>query len=66
MLSMKTRLECSHSYATDETTQLLCGYDGVCDGELYECCLCDKSFADKMRLIEEDKKLKGGDTDDRL
>lgn len=63
MLSLKTRLECQHSYATDDSTSLFCEFDGVCDGKLYECCLWGKSFADEMRLIEEDKKLKGGETD---
>lgn len=39
MLSMLTLLQCPHSYATDDCPDLLCDFDGKCDGYLYECCL---------------------------
>lgn len=54
-LSMKTRLECPHSYATSESMHLLCEYAGVCDGKLYDCCLYDCSYNRQMELIAEDK-----------
>lgn len=56
MLSLKTRLECPHSYATGDSTSLLCEFDGVCDGKLYECCLWNKSFAEEMELIAESER----------
>ena len=55
MLSMKTRLECSRSYATDDSPDLLCEVGGKCDGKLYECCLWDKSFGDQMEIISEER-----------
>lgn len=61
MLSLKTRLECSHSYVTGDSTSLLCEFDVVCDGKLYECCLYGKSFAEEMRLIAENER---GDADE--
>lgn len=61
MLSLKTRLECTHSYATEESIHLLCDYDGVCDGELYECCFYDKNYNETLELIAEDNKKKGGE-----
>lgn len=53
MLTMQTRLDCPHSFATDDCPDLLCDYDGKCDGELYECCLFDKSHGEQMALIQE-------------
>ena len=55
MLSMKTRLECSRSYATDDSPDLLCEVDGKCDGKLHECCLWDKSFGEQMEIISEER-----------
>ena len=55
-LSMKTRLECPHSYATPESIHLLCDYEGQCDGKLYECCLYDCDYSRQMALIAENKK----------
>lgn len=56
MLSMKTRLECLHSFATEDIPDLLCDYDGKCDGKLYECCMYDKSFSEQMELIAENER----------
>lgn len=61
MLSFKTRLECPHSFATDEDTILHCDYDGECDGKLYDCCLQDMSFSEQMKVTAEDERLKEGD-----
>ena len=58
MLSLKTRLECPHSFATDEDTFLHCDYDGECDGKLHAACLWDMSFSEQMKVIAEDKRLK--------
>lgn len=55
MLSMKTRLECPHSYATDDCPDLLCDFDGKCDGKLYDCCL-DYDMGLAMKMILEDRK----------
>lgn len=64
MLSLKTRLDCLHSFATDEDTSLHCDYDRECDGKLYDCCFYDTTYNEQMALIAEDKRL-GGDRCDR-
>lgn len=54
MLSMKTRLECPRSYATEDSPDLLCEVGDVkCDGTLYDCCLWGKSFGEEMEMISE-------------
>lgn len=58
MLSLKTRLECPHSFATDEDTFLHCDYDGECDGKLHAVCLWDMSFSEQMKAIAEDERVK--------
>lgn len=57
MLSLKTRLECTHSFATEDSPDLHCDYDGKCDGKLYECCLYDRDYADSMALVYENEKV---------
>ena len=61
MLSMKFRLDCPRSYATDDCPDLLCEMGGVCDGELYECCLWDLSLTRQMEVIGMYEKAKEGD-----
>ena len=56
MLSMKTRLECPHSYADSSSMYLLCDFEGVCDGRLYECCLYERDFKEQMAMLEENRK----------
>lgn len=53
-LSMKTRLECPHSFATDDSPHLHCDFDGICDGKLYECCL-DYDMGLALDRIMEDR-----------
>lgn len=58
MISLKTRLKCPHSYATDDIHDLLCDIgDTKCDGTLYEDCLeaCG-SFTEEMELIAENER----------
>lgn len=39
-ISLKARLNCPHSYVTDENINLLCDIDhSECDGVLYDVCL---------------------------
>lgn len=40
-LSLKERLDCVYSFATEDSAELLCEFDGKCDGTLYDCCLWD-------------------------
>lgn len=54
MLSMKTRLECPRSYATEDSPDLLCEYgDVICNGILYDCCLWDRTYDEQMYLVWE-------------
>ena len=56
MLSMAMRLKCEHSYATEDNPDLLCDFDGKCDGKLYECCMFDKSMTEQMEIIAENER----------
>ena len=52
ILSMKRRLDCPRSYATEDTPDLLCCMGGKCDGELYDCCLWDMPADVQMEIYE--------------
>ena len=56
MLSMQTRLECPHSYATEENPDLQCEICGLCDGTLYDCCLWNLDYGEQMLLITESER----------
>lgn len=53
MISLKTRLECPHSFATDDSPHLYCDFDGRCDGKLYACCL-DNDMGRAISMVLED------------
>lgn len=53
MLSLKTRLECEHSFATEDSPDLQCDICGKCDGTLYDCCLWNLDYGEQMWLITE-------------
>ena len=56
MLSMKTRLDCPRSYATEDSPDLLCEYGDVkCNGTLYDCCLWDRTYDEQMKLVWENR-----------
>ena len=42
ILTLQERIDCPASYCTDDNPHLLCGYDGQCDGNLYECCVWER------------------------
>ena len=52
ILSMKRRLDCPRSYATEDTPDLLCSMSGKCDGKLYDCCLWDMPAGVQMEIYE--------------
>lgn len=54
MLSMKKRIECPRSYATEDSPDLQCEMGCKCDGTLYECCLWDKCYDEQMEMIQKD------------
>lgn len=46
------RLECPNSYAVEEDFILHCRVaNTICDGELHDCCLWDKSFSETMSIM---------------
>lgn len=48
-LSMQERLNCSRSYADDDTKDLMCEMGCNCNGTLYECCLWEnEGLEDKV------------------
>lgn len=56
MISLKTRLKCIHSYATEDNPHLLCDIAKVCDGTLYDCCLWNMSMTEQMEIIAENER----------
>ena len=57
-LSLKTRLNCARSYATEETSDLLCDAGNgttKCNGTLRPECLCDISVTEQMARTWEDE-----------
>lgn len=47
------RLNCPNSYAVEEDFRLRCEIgDTICDGEVYDCCLWDMSFAEELALMQ--------------
>ena len=53
MLSLQKRLDCPHSYATDDSPDLLCEYGGKCTGEVFDCCLAEMSMSEQMEVLNE-------------
>ena len=54
-MTLQQRIDCQHSYATEDSKNLMCEYGDVCDGTLYQDCLMDRSFGEQMELIKEDE-----------
>lgn len=56
-LSFQDRLDCPHSYAVEETSNLQCDYPFCkeCDGTIWEHCLWDMSFEQKMKVLEDEE-----------
>ena len=52
-MTLQQRIDCQHSYATEDSKNLMCECGDVCDGKIYDCCLYDKSFSEQMELIDE-------------
>lgn len=53
-MTLQQKLDCHHSYTTEDSTSLLCDIGNtICDGTLYQDCLIDRSFDEQMRLLEE-------------
>ena len=53
-MTLQDRLDCPHSYATQENKNLMCDIgEKECDGKLYQDCLIDRSFDEQMRLVKE-------------
>jgi len=51
-LSLQDRLDCSHSYASEETPELQCDYSFCekCDGTVWEHCLWDMKEEKKEEI----------------
>lgn len=53
-MTLQQRLDCPHSYATEDNKNLLCDIgDNICDGTLYRDCLMDRSFDEQMEIVKE-------------
>lgn len=56
LLSLQERIECPRSFTMEHCYDLMCECGGVCDGQIYECCLWDKSFAEELELVNRTRK----------
>lgn len=56
MITLQRRLDCPHSFAMDDSPDLMCDYGGKCTGDLYDCCLWNLSFEKQMEIIYENRK----------
>lgn len=56
-LSFQDRLNCPHSFGTEETPDLQCDYSFCdrCDGTIWEHCLWDMSESMKMKVLAEEE-----------
>lgn len=54
-LSLEYRLKCPRSYATEDTPDLLCSFDGKCDGGVYECCMWDMDDETLMEVMKDEQ-----------
>jgi hypothetical protein len=53
-MTLQQRIDCPHSYATEENINLMCDIgETICDETLYQDCLIDRSFDEQMRLVRE-------------
>lgn len=57
-MTLQQRLDCPHSYATEDNTSLLCDIGNtICDGTLYQDCLMDRSFDEQIEYLKHRKEL---------
>lgn len=51
-MTFDERLNCSKSYATEDSPHLICQIDGhICDGTIQDKCLWGKSFTEEMEFF---------------
>ena len=52
-MTFQQRLDCPHSYATEENKNLMCDISETeCDGKIYDC-LCDRPFSKQLEIVSE-------------
>jgi hypothetical protein len=52
-VTFQQRLDCPHSYAVEESKNLMCDIgEKKCDGKLYNCCLWDIPFSEQLVIVK--------------
>lgn len=53
-MTLQQRIDCPHSYATEDNKNLMCDIgETECDGKLYDCCLWDIPFSEQLEIVSE-------------